>query len=100
MKTTAIIPHPELSLLRWPDPPQIIDERTAVRLAASYEQGAYMAIERVFRLDVGDWREAHVLHERYRPQYSEVRDYLIHECNVPLVLAARVALRMTMKVLA
>lgn len=100
MNTAAIIPHPELSLLRWPDPPQIIDETTAIRLAAAYDNGAYMAIERVFRLRMDEWSQASVLHERYRPQYAEVRDYLIHECNVPLVLAARVALRMTMKVLA
>lgn len=98
--SAALIPHPGLFIGR--DEPEIIDERIAMKLGAAYCDGGYMAIERVFAADKSAWHVSaarwaamNVLHDTYGPSYAEIRDFLVHECNVPLVLAARVALRIT-----
>lgn len=97
--STALIPHPELSVLELlPPQPEITDERIALRLAAGYDDGAYMAIQRIaLALSIGaDYmRLDRELHRRFAPRYTELRDYLIHENNVAPLLAARIALRIT-----
>jgi hypothetical protein len=94
MSATALIPHPTaywgaLTI-------ELVDESRARRLAAAYDNGCYRAIERIFRLgDRHDWEAANLLHRRFAPSYAELRDFLMGECDVPLVLAARIALHMT-----
>lgn len=98
MKTAALIPHPT-DYYGFRDV-ELIDERQATRIAIAYDDGAYRTIERVFRLGGPDDHEAaRVLHRRFAPTYAEIRDFLIGDCNVPRLLAARIALRLTRRVL-
>ena len=108
MSRSALIPHPEYSVIDLlPPQPEITDEHVAMRLGAGYRDGAYMAIERIARallLPVPHslsrhWLEAdNALHRAYEPDYAEIRDYLIHENNVAPLLAQRVALRLTRRI--
>lgn len=101
----ALIPHPEI-FESWDLGPEVTDELVAFRVACAYHDGAYMAISRIAHRILApityrrsrEWIESeHALHEAYAPDYAEVRDFLRYEFNVPLVLAARVALRLARK---
>lgn len=84
---------------------ELTDERWAVRLAAAYDDGAYKAVERIFERLFGgrhypgrvacSWQTEHALRDTLMPDYCELRDFLLYEHSVPLVLAARVAFRLT-----
>lgn len=90
----ALIPHPTEYV--GPLERQLIDERQATRFAAAYDDGAYRAVERIFAaIPPIRYAAMHVIHQAFAPSYTELRDFLIHEHNVPLVLAARIALRLT-----
>jgi hypothetical protein len=96
----ALVPHPDLFWGR--NEPELIDERAVDRIAIAYDEGARSTIDRLFGahlpftlLSDERYRALQSLRRAYEPTYTEVRDYLVHECNVPLVLAARVALRHT-----
>lgn len=97
-RRVALIVHPTEG--GWNDNlvPELIDVGRATMLACVFDDGWYMAIERVF----GGWGEGgrdfermHALHQQFRPSYAQIRDHLRGEHNVPLVLAARIALRHT-----
>lgn len=92
--STALILHPELGGWNRPQP-EITDELRAARIAAAYDDGAYMALERVEHMLAlrGSVRRRALAH--LAPSYVELRDYLHHEENVAYLLACRVALRFT-----
>lgn len=94
--SSALIPHPELFNL-YPPMPEIADERLALRIGAAFSDGAFVVMQRLSYLLGGDRgglvRQA--IAQQLEPSYARVRDYLHYDNNVPLVLAARVALRLT-----
>lgn len=103
-QVTAVVLHgKDADLRRWQleyprRNPTIVDERSAVMLAAAYSNGADAVASRVAgalfptMTYSGAYMEFVRQHE---PTYYELRNYLANECHVAPLLAARVALRFT-----
>jgi hypothetical protein len=93
--TTALIVHPGCFAR---EPYSRPTETEAQRLAIAFSDGSYVAAahaaSRIFP-EMKYSAEWNALHNALQVSYPEIRDYLIHDCDVDWRVATRIALRLT-----